>query len=93
MIRITLDHRMLNKFGNMTLSELINDKLVNSELVPCSQEEYLEAPSKCPFCGSTNLDAWAIIPEINTNEGYVTCADCEREWYDVYQLVGFRLVK
>ena len=43
----------------------------------------------CPFCGSQQFDGEESVIE---DDGYasqaVTCVKCDKQWTDVYQLVG-----
>lgn len=58
---------------------------------PMSEYDYVESGgSVCPFCGSSDisacgpLDADSIVAWQN-----VTCSDCDRDWNDLYRLVGY----
>lgn len=55
-----------------------------------TDEEYVaKSGYSCPFCGSDQItgDAWETTGQAATQE--VSCNDCNKAWYDVYELVGY----
>jgi len=44
--------------------------------------------TKCPFCGSEDIEG----DSFDVNEGKasqeMSCLDCEESWYDIYTLTG-----
>ena len=54
--------------------------------------KYLENHGYCPHlqCGSTQLDFGDIHAEPNGMRQEVLCLRCEKEWFDLYTLIGFQ---
>lgn len=55
-----------------------------------SQEEYLAKPGNCPFCDSDQIEgigSWEMEGESVSNP--IGCNACEKEWWDIFRLVGF----
>jgi hypothetical protein len=53
------------------------------------KQQYLKNDSRCPFCGSKNIDAygdWHTDTSIAWRA--VSCEDCDQTWYDQYTLTG-----
>ena len=49
-------------------------------------EYFKNAGSRCPFCGSKEIDADSPECDGEITE-IVTCGDCDRTWTDIYRLV------
>jgi hypothetical protein len=58
---------------------------------PKSQKAYLQDPTICPYCSSTNVHSKGDFYALTTTEisKVIGCADCKAEWDDVYQLKKF----
>lgn len=53
-------------------------------------KEYIEkGAGSCPSCGSTSIDGDGV--EVEGARAFQSCAchECEKEWTDIYSLVGF----
>lgn len=58
-----------------------------------TQEEYLAASNKCPFCHSWNINGMeAGEIEGNGASQEVACGDCRKHWRDLYTLTGYEEV-
>lgn len=55
-------------------------------------EEYIKNPSLCPFCGSEDISGGSIEVDSGGAWQEVCCANCSNNWYDLYQLVGYKEV-
>lgn len=56
--------------------------------MPLTKEAYVEQDGNtCPFCLSHNVQSGPVSPTFCRAE--VSCEDCRKEWYDVYQLIGY----
>lgn len=52
--------------------------------------EYLQDGGvRCPYCGSDDLDTGPMQTDVSTAWQSVTCASCDEEWTDRYDLVAF----
>ena len=49
-------------------------------------DNYLKNPNSCPYCGAQNIEASNWDGDTATEE--VECKDCNKNWYDCYELVG-----
>ncbi len=58
-----------------------------------TQEEYLQDPTACPFCGSTSIDGADVTVDGGSANQHVECMDCRREWRDVYSLIEFEPIE
>ena len=58
---------------------------------PMTDKEYVEQEGMhCPFCGSNRVEGTGCINADGAGAlGPVTCADCEKSWYDCYDLTGY----
>ncbi len=58
--------------------------------MPLPNDEYvaLEEPV-CPFCNSPELDWRDIDFDGKYVKQEVSCHDCDKEWYDIYELKGY----
>lgn len=59
------------------------------------QVAYVESGgNRCPYCKSDSIESLEL-PQVDL--GYcsqkVVCCDCEKEWKDIYTLVGFETKK
>ncbi len=50
--------------------------------------DYIAKPSSCPWCGSDNIEASRLDADDNYASCSVRCDGCEREWEDIYRVVG-----
>jgi transcription elongation factor Elf1 len=50
--------------------------------------EYLQAPIKCPYCGSDNITSGHIEGESTSAWADVTCNACGAYWRDIYTLTS-----
>jgi len=72
----------------MTQAEYIKHRELNEKLM--TQAEYIKHRELiCPFCKSENVSGSYI--EVDRTEALqdMTCMDCNRDWTDIYKLVGF----
>jgi hypothetical protein len=52
-----------------------------------AKRNYLKgAGVKCPYCGTDDIEAGPFDGEMTSVK--VTCHGCQKEWYDIYKLVG-----
>lgn len=51
-------------------------------------EKYLVSPSRCGFCGSSDIDAGFFEADDGTGITKVKCDNCGAEWQDYYRLTG-----
>ena len=54
-------------------------------------DKYLVDSTRCPFCGSDQLEYQSFDMESNTVYQEIFCVDCENEWQDLYQHVGIAI--
>jgi formate dehydrogenase maturation protein FdhE len=59
---------------------------------PNHVSRYIANPHFCPFCGADEIDASKTDAFENMMYQWVRCSECETEWHDVYELVGFEEV-
>jgi len=57
-----------------------------------SQQDYIKAPNQCPVCRSTNIRGGSVHINIGIATQTVHCQECEAEWDDVYNLIGYNLI-
>ena len=50
------------------------------------ERQYLESPSRCPICKSSNISAGSMDMGEDAAWQYVDCSDCGAEWTDIYHL-------
>jgi len=53
-----------------------------------TQEEYIADWRHCPFCNSNDIEAISKLGQASL----VKCNCCERRWWDIYSLVGYKEV-
>ncbi len=55
-----------------------------------NKKEYLKHGGvECPYCGTSNIiEDFSLEGEAGYRERGVRCLECDREWVDVYKLVG-----
>lgn len=58
-----------------------------------SNEEYLNNPSCCPYCGSEDLEGDYVDIECGRASQVVSCLTCGAEWVDLYQLEKYIPIK
>lgn len=56
------------------------------------KKNYLKTPSKCPYCGSENLDCGTMQVDGKDAWQSVECNDCHAQWRDVYKLADVESV-
>lgn len=57
-----------------------------------SAAEYIKASSRCPKCDSDEITGDSLIEADGPGAWQsVSCAACEFQWYDEYELVGYTL--
>lgn len=57
---------------------------------PASQAMYIdEGGTRCPFCGSHNIEGQEVNIDAGTAWQDVHCNDCPEEWQDTYTLTGY----
>lgn len=55
-----------------------------------SQDEYVQKKGNyCPFCGACEFEGHEITVEAGKAFQEVTCNECGKGWYDIYQLVSY----
>jgi len=60
-----------------------------TDLTPADAKQYTErAYSKCPFCGTQDIEGGSVTIEQNYAHQDVHCVVCEAEWSDAYRLEG-----
>lgn len=52
--------------------------------------EYLKNHGRCPWCDSTQLEFGDISDKGRNMEQAVVCLDCDKEWSDLYTMIGFQ---
>jgi formate dehydrogenase maturation protein FdhE len=59
----------------------------NEEFTEAAVKAYLDDSSKCPYCGSTGIEA-AFRQNFDGSEfeNKVGCKTCNREWWEIYRL-------
>ena len=60
--------------------------------MPLSSEAYAEVGSRCPVCGSINIewDGTAEPTDCRSLSQAAHCLNCHAGWYEIYNLVGVR---
>jgi hypothetical protein len=55
---------------------------------------YIQRPSRCPYCGSSNIEGGGDGVEVNGHQGWqhVECLVCGGEWNDLWTLTGMERV-
>ena len=61
-------------------------------LSDAAMDRYIKHPYSCPYCGADEIDASKPDAFENMMYQWVRCSECETEWHDVYELVGFEEV-
>ncbi len=56
------------------------------ELTLEQKKAYLKSPHTCPYCGSDNILSDPI--DGDTLTAHIYCHDCDKFWYDCYQLTA-----
>tara|TARA_B110001454_G_scaffold96476_1_gene91353 strand:- start:1866 stop:2105 length:240 start_codon:yes stop_codon:yes gene_type:complete len=56
------------------------------------RQRYVKHPYFCPFCGHGAIEATKTDAFENMMYQWVRCDECEAEWHDCYELVGFEEV-
>lgn len=51
-------------------------------------KKYLECPTECPYCGSTNITGDPV--EVETEERDIQCLDCDKAWKEVWSVTDIR---
>ena len=74
----------IENMGYETLEEYLKD---NPH--PVSQEEYLDDPSLCPFCKSSDIEGDSITIDNGSCSQAIRCTVCGAKWWDGYQLTEF----
>lgn len=49
---------------------------------------YVKNDTRCPFCGSSNLEGHGAEIDGSGASQDISCNSCGEEWTDLYQLVG-----
>ena len=58
-----------------------------------TDEEYIKGDgNKCPFCGSEDITGGSIDVEGHSAVQEVSCNECNKEWHDIYQLIGYQAI-
>jgi len=62
-----------------------------------TSKEYLARSSRCPFCDSGDITGEGRAYEgdqiTQVIEFRCRCNDCDRRWYDIYQLIGYEEIE
>jgi transposase-like protein len=60
---------------------------MSKKLTEEQKQEYLKCGgSKCPHCGSTNIEGAGHDYDANWVSQEITCANCRESWKDVFVL-------
>jgi transposase-like protein len=61
-----------------------------------AKKKYIKASCHCPYCGSENIEARGD-KDVDSDgielRQVINCLDCEKEWQDVYKLVGIEEIE
>jgi len=61
------------------------------EVQDSAQKRYVRFKgTRCPFCDSTDIVGQSVNIDGGGASQEVGCSACDREWIDLYQLVGFK---
>jgi len=58
-----------------------------------SNREYVRDAGACPRCSSIDIEGGSIDVEGDSAFQKVGCNNCELEWNDVYQLIGYQVIE
>lgn len=66
--------------------------------MPKNQSEYVKNSLCCPFCNSIqdfteHGEESHIIDNVLTIEILLECVTCNKQWYDIFTLTGYREYK
>lgn len=57
------------------------------------RQRYVGNPYFCPWCEHGAIEATKIEAFENMVYQWVRCDKCEKEWHDIYELVGFEEIE
>ncbi len=52
------------------------------------KKKYIECSSKCPFCGSIDIEGGEVDVDGVIARQQITCNGCQKKWNDIYTLTG-----
>ena len=78
--------------GAVGASPTLGERSKMPNLTDEQKKKYLEAPHKCPFCGSTEIEAGDSDDVGNQYVEEVACPDCKEKWSDIYTLTDVMVV-
>lgn len=65
--------------------------LADNSQPPADVAAYLKAGGCCcPFCGSEDVVGEGVEVNKASASQEVSCSNCDKTWYDEYELTGFR---
>ena len=63
--------------------------LTKTALTEADKQQYVkEGGSRCPYCGSHDLEGGDLHSEGSYISQTIDCLSCESKWDDIYQLSG-----
>lgn len=57
-----------------------------------TQKEYINKPNNCPSCNSNEISSQIAENYDNQIQQIVECNNCDRKWYDIYELTSYELI-
>lgn len=78
--------------ADFNLSELFGTAAVQEATVQeTAQDRYVRLKgTRCPFCDATEIVGQGVDIDGGAASQEVGCSACDREWIDLYRLVGFK---